>query len=88
MAKQNYSPYQQKIIQRYYDNSGTIGYQRLAELTSEIYLAEGKKKDALWKKVAAALEKLELPPGRIEHLMTQKDPALLAEVVRELTGGK
>ena len=43
MAKQDFTPHQQKIIKRYYDNQGAIHHQRLAELVSELYLAEGKK---------------------------------------------
>lgn len=81
----NYSPHQQKIIKRYYENADGIGYQQLAELTSEIYLAEGKKADRLWLRVEAALEKVKFPPTRIAHLLEKKDPKLLAEVVKELT---
>ncbi|MGL4463579.1 MAG: hypothetical protein ACRC1K_15615, partial [Planctomycetia bacterium] len=69
MAKRNYTPHQEKIIRRYYENAESLGYQQLQELTTEIYLAEGKKADALWKKVEGALQKLELSPERIAHLM-------------------
>lgn len=84
-TSKNYSPYQQKIIKRYYDNADGIGYQQLAELTTEIYLAEGKKTDKLWAKVESALEKVQIPRTRIDHLLEKKDPKLLAEVVKELT---
>lgn len=82
----DYTPHQQKIIKRYYNSGEQLGYQALAELVTEIYLAEGKKLDNLWKKVGAALEKVNLPASRIEHLLSRRDPKLLAEVVRELTG--
>lgn len=84
----NYSPYQQKIIQRYYDNNDTIQLQRLADLVGELYLAEGKKKDKAWKGVAEALRRLKLPEARVEHLVNQQNPALIAEVVKELEGRK
>src|SRR5262249_47628988 len=45
MAEKDYTPYQQKIIKRYYDNQGTLQRQRLADLVAELYLAEGKKKE-------------------------------------------
>lgn len=80
----NYTANQQKIIKRYYDNLDTIASQRLAELVGELYLAEGKKKDKVWQSVEKAMEKLEVPKSRIAHLMTQKDPTLLAELVKEL----
>jgi len=84
----DYTPYQQKIIKRYYDNQDTIGKQRLAELVSELYLAEGKKRAQLWKRAAATLQKLGLPQGRIDHLLKQANPALLAQVVQEMEGKK
>ena len=80
----DYTPHQKKIIKRYYDNAQAIGYQRLQELVSEIYLAEGKKLDRLWDRVALALQKVELSPARIRHLLDKRDPALLAELVKEL----
>ena len=81
----DYSPYQKKIIQRYYKNLDSIGLAKLQELASEIYLAEGKKRDRLWKQVEASLAKLSLPPKRIEHILSKRDPKLLAELAKELT---
>jgi hypothetical protein len=81
----DYTPYQKKIIQRYYDQRSDIGLSRLQELTTEIFLAEGKKKDRLWKQVEGALSKLDVPPARIQHILAQKDPKLLAELVKEKT---
>lgn len=83
MAKE-YSKYQQNIIKRYYDNREAVSLQRLQELVTELYLAEGKARERQWKFILAALEKLELPPDRIEHLRQQDDPALLAKLVEEL----
>jgi len=84
----NYSPYQQKIIKRYYDNSDTLQHQRLAELVGEIYLAEGKKKEKVWTAAGEAMKKLQIPQSRIDHLLAKKDPALLAELLKELEGKK
>jgi hypothetical protein len=82
--ERNYTPYQQKIIKRYYDNQGAIQQQRLAELVSELYLSEGNKRPRVWKAIASALEKLGYPAQRIEHLLKQDNPALVAELVKEL----
>jgi hypothetical protein len=86
MAQQDYSPHQQKIIKRYYDNQDTIQRQRLADLVGELYLAEGKKKEKAWQAAAAAMQKLGVPQSRIDHLLQQKNPALVAQVVKELEG--
>lgn len=86
MAKDDYTPYQQKIIKRYYDNQDTLQSQRLAELVSELYLAEGKKKQKTWAAVATAMQKLGVAQSRIDHILKQGDPALVAQVVKELEG--
>ena len=84
----NYTPHQQKIIQRYYDNLGTIKSQRLAELVGELYLAEGKKKAKLWTQAGEVMRKLGVPAPRVEHLLKQQKPELIAEVVKELEAKK
>jgi hypothetical protein len=84
--KDDYTAHQQKIIKRYYQNQDTIQSQRLAELVGELFLSEGKKRQGVWKRVVAALEKLGIPKARIDHLLAQDNPALVAEVVKELEG--
>ncbi len=86
MAERDYTPYQQKIIRRYYDNSDTLQLQRLSELVGDLYLAEGKKLQKLWQSAAVAMEKLGVPKARIEHLLQQAKPGLVAELVKELEG--
>ena len=80
----DYSPHQKKIIKRYYDNFDAIQSRRLAELATELYLAEGKKLDRLWKQVEEILTKLEFPATRIAHLLSKRDPALIPKIVQEL----
>ncbi len=79
-----YSKYQQKVIQRYYDNKEAISLQRLGELVTDLYLAEGKKRETQWKHIVSALEKLKLPAARIEHLRKSDNPALVARLLEEL----
>jgi hypothetical protein len=83
----DHTPYQQKIIRRYYQSFDALKYQRLSELTSELYLAQGKKSERLWKHVAETLTRLGFPESRIEHLMQKRDPALLPGILEELGGG-
>ena len=80
--------YQQGIIRRFYENRDRIAEQRLGELVGEIYLAQGKKLDQLWKNAATALAQVGLPQSRIDHILEKKDPALLAALMKELQGRK
>ncbi len=84
----DFTPYQQKIIKRYYDNQDTLQRQRLAELVSELYLSSGKKREKVWASVVSAMQKLGISERRIEHLRAQDNPALIAEVVKELEAKK
>lgn len=84
MPLENFSKHQQGIIKRYYENKDTIQLQRLGELVTDLYLAEGKKRDKVWVTVANTLKKLEVPQTRIDHLLKQGDPTLLANLVKEL----
>lgn len=83
MAK-DYSKHQQKIIKRYYDNREAVSLQRLQELVTELYLAEGKGRERQWKYIVGVLEKLGVKTNRIDHLHKQDDPQLLAKLVEEL----
>ncbi len=78
------SKHQQKVIKNYYENREAISLQRLGELVTELYLAEGKKRERQWGYVRAALEKLKVPNSRIDHLVQQDNPALVAKLVEEL----
>ena len=81
MAK-DYSPHQQKIIKNYYQNSDSIGLQRVQELVTELYLAEGKKRDKTWDRIVSSLEKMGVKQPQIDHLRTQDSPELLAEFIK------
>ncbi len=88
MAQQDYTPSQQKIIKRYYDSSDTLMRQRLAELVGELYLTQGKKRQKAWESAATAMQKLGVPQTRIDHLLKQDDPTLVAQLVKELEAKK
>jgi len=81
----DYSRHQQGIIKRYYENFDKIQLQKLSELVTELYLAEGKKKDKLWQTASAAMQKMKLPQQRIDHIIAKKDVTLLAALVKELS---
>lgn len=80
----NYSSYQQKVIQRYYNEQPTLMLTRLSNIVGDMYLASEKKKPKLWEQTREILEKLKIGPARIAHLMEKQSPELLAGLVREL----
>ena len=81
----DYSKHQQGIIKRYYANLDKIQIQKLAELVTELYLAEGWKRDKLWKTAAAAMERIGVPKQRIDHIVASNKPEILAALVQELS---
>lgn len=86
MGMNDFSAHQQKIIKRYYQNIDAISLQKLSETVTELYLAEGKKRERLWKNAAVAMEKMGIQPARIESIVKSNKPELLAQLVQELQG--
>jgi len=80
MAKQGKTGYQQKVINRYYENLDTIMLTKLSELVTELYLAETKaKSDKLWERVHKAMVKLKVKPMIIAHIMERRSVEILAK---------
>lgn len=88
MPEREYTKYQQKVISRYYENRDQIDEQRLSELVTSLYLATtDKQKTKLWESAGETMARLKVPKSRIAHVLEKKDPAVLAEVVKELQTG-
>ncbi len=84
MAKNAPSKYQTDVIGRYYDNLDTIMLQKLGELVTELYLAEtNKQKTRLWDRAQKAMERLKIPPGIINHIMTTRSVEILAKNLQD-----
>ena len=88
MTERDFSRYQKKVIQRYYENRPALDEQRLAELATELYLASDKKKPKLWESAKEIMERLGTPPSRVAHVLKTADPAQVAEVVKDVQAGK
>jgi hypothetical protein len=86
MGMENYTRHQQGIIKRYYENVDGIQLQRLSELVTDLFLAEGKKRQKVWQSVVAAMQKLGVPQTRIDEILKQDDPKMVAALVTELQG--
>jgi len=80
--KREYSAYQKKLIQRYYDNRDAIDSQRLQELVTEIFLAGGTKKaDRLWERAQGLLERMDgLDKDLAETVVANRDVEALAQL--------
>jgi hypothetical protein len=78
------SSYQERAIKNYYNNREAIALQRVQELVTELYLAEGKKRDKHWENLAGHLEKLGVKGEQIDHLVAQDKPELVANLVKKL----
>ena len=79
MAARGYSSYQQGIIKRYYDNLPRAALDKLGELVTELYLAKtDKRRQQLWQRVAKAMAAINVPESIAQHILTKRDPAILA----------
>jgi hypothetical protein len=79
---------QDRIIRDFYRNQDALLLQRLGEMVTELYLAEGKGRLRLWQRAAACLGKLGIPQERIDHVVASDNPSLLANLVKELLDRK
>jgi hypothetical protein len=82
MAKR--TDYQQRAIKNYYDNRDAIMVQRLGEMLTDLYLAEGKARARIWARAATALEKLGVGPDQIQKIVQSDNPALLAALYQQM----
>ena len=83
----NRTSYQERVIRNYYQNRDAIALQKLSEMVTDLYLAEGKSQERLWGRVAAALEKLDVPKSRVDHLVASRNPSLVANLVKSCSTG-
>ena len=79
-----YSRYQEKVIKRYYEHRDTIMAQKLGEIVTELYLAEGKKRDRLWERAEKTLEKLREKDARVRTILEKRDVEGLARLANEV----
>jgi hypothetical protein len=87
MTDRQYSAYQQKVIQRFYENRDQMDEQRLAELVTNLYLSPPKKQAKMWEAAEEIMTRMKVPASRIAHVIQSKDAAVLAKVVEEVQKG-
>ena len=88
MRVPDYSNHQKKVISRYYKNRDQIDDQRRSELATDLFLADGKKRIRLWERAEELMLRMKVPQSRVQHVVASDDPALLAEVVKDLQSGR
>ena len=77
--------HQKKIVQRYYDNHETIQATKLAEIVSELWLADAPKtRKRLWNRADKALRQLEADPAAVARVVASDDVEALAKMVTQL----
>ncbi len=83
-----YSRYQRGVVHRYYEHIDTIALQKLSEIVSDLYLAEGGGATKLWNSARQALAKLAPAddPHVLKVLSVRSVPGL-AKLVTDLSAG-
>lgn len=81
----NYSPYQKRVIRRYYENREAASTQRLGEIVTELYLATSEKKIAkLWEQAEKLLEVTGANEVWLEKTVRERNLEQLAEIVKTI----
>lgn len=84
----DYSAYQKKVINNYYENRDTIVTQKLSEMVSDLWLCENAEKAGkMWAKLQTTLLSAGVPADRVQHICDQRNVELLAGLVKELDAG-
>ena len=79
-----YSNYQRKLIDRYYDQRDVIMLNKLGELVTELFLADNDtSRDRLWSRAEKAMRNLKVKDQVLAHILKTRDPKVLAANVRD-----
>ncbi len=77
------TPYQKKIIERYYVHRDGILLGRLGEIVTDLTLAEtDRKRDQLWRRAEQTMKSIKVPGAVVEHILQKRDPEVLARHLR------
>jgi hypothetical protein len=86
----DYTPYQRKLIGRYYEHRDDISLTRLQEIVTELTITDSEKRTtSLWSRADKAMAALQVPQQVRDQIVTQADPEILARHVRDwLSAGR
>ncbi|MEM1099657.1 MAG: hypothetical protein AAGH92_12825, partial [Planctomycetota bacterium] len=84
----DFTPGQKRIVDRYYANHDTIQSNKLAELVSELWLADDPKSATqLWGRAQVALMRLGVDATRVASVVDARDIEALARLVKQADTG-
>jgi hypothetical protein len=79
-----HTPYQKKVIERYYDHRDEIMLARLGEIVTDLFLVETeRKRDQLWGRAEHAMKALKVPSATVRQIVERREPELLARSLRQ-----
>ena len=83
--EKGYTPYQQKVIRRFYENKDLRLIQKLGELVSNLYIETSeKKRQSGWKRIKEILIDLKVHPHEVEFLTKDKNLAVISKKLAEV----
>ena len=83
--EKGYTPYQQKVIRRFYENKDLRLIQKLGELVSNLYIETNeKKRESGWKRIKEILIDLKVHPHEVEFLTKDKNLAVISKKLAEM----
>ncbi len=84
----DHSPYQRKVIERYYENRDDIALGKLGEIVTELALAEtDRRRNALWNRAEKAMRALSVSEDLIKHVLKSRSEKILANNLRHWLAG-
>ena len=83
--EKGYTPYQQKVIRRFYENKDLRLIQKLGELVSNLYVETSeKKRESGWKRIKEILIDLKVHPHEVEFLTKDKNLTVISKKLAEV----
>jgi hypothetical protein len=83
--EKGYTPYQQKVIRRFYENKDLRLIQKLGELVSNLYVETSeKKRESGWKRIKEILIDLKVHLHEVEFLTKDKNLAVISKKLAEM----
>jgi len=83
--EKGYTPYQQKVIRRFYENKDLRLIQKLGELVSNLYIETNeKKRESGWKRIKEILIDLKVHPHEVEFLTKDKNLTVISKKLAEM----
>ncbi len=84
-CEKGYTPYQQKVIRRFYENKDLRLIQKLGELVSNLYIETNeKKRESGWKRIKEILIDLKVHPHEVEFLTKDKNLTVISKKLAEV----